>query len=338
MNRPTTHFLFFELRTRPLLFLACCMIFFPFSATAQPEERRNASAVLSLVFYTHELCDGIAGRTLNEWEGYGGTSEVRLQVLDYLAAEAEDLAQGRETADIVRELLPGARSEVGSETHASLVRLSTHARKLCDLVVELPEGNSDNLDSAIQRVLDDYEREEAELGRLFEVAPEELEEARRSHLQRIQLAGFNARNEYLDHLESLKVPEKGPTRQERMEAWYQGYRKAVRPAREALGRYVAARKKNDVRGMSKACREISKTLVPLLNNEDVFKVPTPAVPASKGWEWKLLPPLREAYREMREMARNCSAGRSREVQEHLTGMQEELGRAAAFLGRFSLTP
>jgi hypothetical protein len=303
-----------------------------------PSQGEYAAAVLSLIRFNHELCDGLAGRTLGQWQRLGGTADVRLKVLDYLGTEAQDLAQGRAASDIAREFLPGARQEVGNETGSSLTRLHQLARSICDTVVELPPGGIEGLTAEVEQRLDDFEREEAELGRLLVIPEDELEAARRPYLQSIQLAGFEAENEYLDFLEAQKVPERGPTHQELMEAWHREYTAAVAPVREALGKYVKARQQNKFREMSAACREISSSASPLLRNDEIFQLPVRAVPASKGWTRQLLEPLQNAYKEMREMAQNCSAGRSREVQEHLVKMQEELGKAATVLGRFGLQP
>ena len=303
-----------------------------------PPPGEYAATVLSLIRFNRDLCDGLAGRTLAHWQRLGGTVAERSRVLDYLATEAQDLAQGRAAADIARDFMPGARQEVGTETGASLTRLHELSRALCDTVVNLPESGVEELVTEVERRLVEFDREEAELGRLLVIPEDELEAARRPYLQPIQLAGFEAENEYQDFLESQKEPDKGPSHQELMEAWHRDYLAKVAPVRKALGAYLQARQKNKFGEMSKACREISASVIPLLRQEEIFRVPVRAVPASKGWTTFHLEPLETAYKEMREMARNCSAGRSREVQEHLVKMQEELGKAAQYLGRFSLQP
>jgi nitrate reductase NapAB chaperone NapD len=304
----------------------------------EPEPGRRASTVLALVLYNYDLCDGLAQRTVAAWQRAGGVAESRAEVRKVLDSEATAVAQGREASDLVEPLLEEVSAEVGAETASSLVRLVQKARGLCDVVVAFKETSLEDFEVQLLEVREEFNREEKELGRLLVVPEDELEEALQPYLKSIQLAGFEAENEYLDFQDSQRKPPKQRTHQQRMEEWHARYRAVVQPTREALGKYIGARQENDFRTMSKACREILTLVAPLLRNEEVFKVPMPMVPASKGWQNSLLPPLRDSYKAMRDMAVDCSAGRSREMQEHLGEMQKGLGSAATFLARFSLRP
>lgn len=304
----------------------------------EPEKGRRASTVLALVNYNRDLCDGLAQRTLRHWRRMGGGAESRGRVRKLLDGEAAVVARGRVASDIVRALLPGAQVEVGAETGSSLARLHEMVRELCDVVVGLPVGSAEDLQARLDEIFEDLEREEEELGRLLVVPEDELEAAQQPYWKPINLAGVEAENEYLDLQDSLRRPPPQRTHRERMEEWHERYIAAVRPTREALGKYIVARQKNDFRTMSKACREISTQVLPLLRKEEIFKVPMPRVPASKGWQNSLLPSLRDSYKAMRDMAIDCTAGRSREVQKHLGEMQKQLAGAASFLAQFSLKP
>lgn len=327
--------------TVPLLIILICLFTAggsPALDVPEPKEGLRASTVLALVKTNRDLCDGLAQRTFREWRRLGGTAESRSRVRKYLDGEASSVAQGRAASDIVAALLPGLASEVGAETSSSLSRLHEKARELCDLVIALPEESLTQLEARLGEVREEFAREEEELGRLLVVPERELEAARQPYLKPIQLAGFEAENEYLDLQDSLRKPPPQRTHEDRMVEWHGHYSAAVRPTRQALGQYIAARQENDFRAMAQACRDISKEVLPLLQHEDIFAVPMPRVPASKGWHNEMLTPLRDAYRAIRDMAADCTAGRSRETQEHLVEMQENLTKAASFLAKFSLRP
>ncbi len=113
-----------------------------------------------------------------------------------------------------------------------------------------------------------------------------------------------------------------------MNAWHRSYAPAVVPTKQALGRYLQGRRANDAVLIRTACREISAAVIPLLRNDRVFQAPEP----------KIGPALRRAFMELKAMATECNAGRSRETESHYREMQTRLGAAAGLLAEFSLKP
>ena len=174
-----------------------------------------------------------------------------------------------------------------------------------------------------------FEIEQAELGRLLVVPTEAEEAALEPYLLPIQIAGIEAEGEYLAYLESLRPKEREPTIQERMAAWHRAiYTPAVTPAKKAFGAYLSARQKKDPRGMSRACREISSTVSVLLRSKEAFDSPDP----------RLAEPLRRIYVAMRQMSKECSAGRAREIEARFTELQAKLQDAGKQMARYRLRP
>lgn len=305
----------------------------------QPETGRWAATTLALLEFNHGLCDRLAGQVIERWQTLGGGDGAEDSVRQFVVEDAlPDMAESRAAADIIDQLLPTARQEAGAETGASLERLQEMGKSLCDLVA-LPRAPLATFEASVQDTLDRIEREREELGRLVLIPEQdELDAALRPYLNPIRLAGFEAQNEYLDYLESQKAPPRKPTHQELMEAWHRQYFRGAQPVKEALSRYFQARRENQHREMAQACRDLSSTVVVMLRNEDLFKIPTPQKPASKGYTPVTLPPLVEAYKAMRNMANECSAGRSREVQNELTTMRAKLEESSIVLGAFGLQP
>ncbi len=296
----------------------------------EPSRGQWASTTLALLKYNRDLCDGIAGKVMQKWSTLGGTPEQQeQQVREFVVHEKlSDMAAGRATADIIHRFLKRAREEVGTETAAALERLEQEITTLCNTVA-LPSAPRESFEQALDEVLGRIEREEGELGRLLVVPDEVLEAVLEPYLIPIRMVGLDAEGEFLDYLESLRPPPRQPTAQELMDAWHsRRYSPAVRTTKVALGKYIRGRQGNDFRAQATACREISAAVIQLLRHEDVFKSPDPAV----------FEPLRRAFIELRLMASQCTAGRSREVEEHYQEMQKHLGRAAGVLGKYSLSP
>jgi hypothetical protein len=305
-----------------------------------PPPGRAAHATLALLHYNRDVCDGIAGKVVGHWRGLDGSPEAQEEAVRDLVTDRDllsQLAAGRAAGDIVRDLLPRTREEAGSETGATLERLSGLVKELCDTVA-LPTAPREGFEERVADLLDRIEREEGELGRLLVVPEAELEKALEPYLTPIQIAGFEAENEYLDYLESQKEKPQAPTLTELMHRWHREYSREVLPTKQALGKYLKARQANDSRGMAGACKEILEAVIPLLRDGEIFKIPTPLLPASRGVEMRTLPPLHKAYQEIRDMAIACRNGRTREVIVHLEEMQRQLRAAAGHLGEHGLAP
>lgn len=303
-----------------------------------PEHGTYAPTALALLGYNKTICDGIAGSVLEYWQGLA--SEAPLDKVQGRLLQGDtlsDLAAGRFASDIIRSLLPRARRETDSETGGALERLYELETELCDTVA-YPNLPLQQFKGKLQGLLDQIEREEEELGRLLVVPDEQLASFLEPYLQPIQLAGFEAQNEYLDYLESLKPAPKQITVQEVMLQWHGNYAQAVQPTKLALGRYIRARKENDFRGMSTACREILAEVIPLLKRRAVFSPPKQKYPVERGIHPEFYRPLYDAYEAMRTMATHCAAGRSREVLESLNEMQGKLQESAAYLSKYKVTP
>ena len=288
-----------------------------------------AESALALIHYNRDLCDGIAGKVVAYWRGLTSSPEAQLKTVRHFVTSRElsSLAQGREVSDIINELLPRAETEAGSRISAALERLQKLEVELCDTVA-YPTQSREAFEGDIGDLLDRIEREETGLGRMWAVPEDILEAALTPHLERILLAGVEAEGEYRDYLESLKPPPREPTVQELMEAWHQGYSRAVTPTKQALARYLKGRQTNDATLIRTACREISSVVIPLLRQEDVFIAPVGTVNR----------PLKNAFVEIKQLATHCVAGRSREVASHYAEMQKHLASAAQVLAEFSLRP
>ncbi len=308
------------------------------AAVPQPEPGRAPATVLALLDYNRNLCDVLAGKVILRWQRWGDSDAALEKVRDYLVQrQLSELAAARAAGDITRSLLDRARSEAGAETGAALERLADSVRSLCDTVA-WPATERAEFETRVRGLLDRIESGEEELGGLLVVPEEELEAALDPYLTPIQLAGVEAQDEYLDYLESLKPKARGPTLTELMQAWHRRYSAATAPTKESLGKFLAARNQNDSRAMAAACRELLAAVIPVLRDEGNFELPKRLLPASRGFGIELYPPLQLAYDEIRELAVDCSAGRSREVLNHMNEMQKQLQIAAQHLAKYSLAP
>lgn len=305
----------------------------------QPQPGLYAPTALALLDYNHDLCAGIAETEITFWRSLSGDTEYQEERVRKRVTEVSlsDLAAGRAAADIIRDLLPRARSETDVETGASLRRLFDLDRELCDTVA-LPIGPREAFEEQVADILARVEREKEELGRLLVVPDADLAEMLEPYLKPIQLAGFEAEAEYLEYLEAQKPKPRGPSHRDYMRGWHQKYAVAVQPTKVALRDYFTARQKNDFKTMAKACRTISSEVIPLLKQRELFLIPMPQLPASKGYKYVEFEALLEAYKELRAMASDCSSGRSRETLEHLNAMQGKLAESAQFLQKFELAP
>ncbi len=298
-------------------------------AVPPPPAGKAAQTALALLNYNRELCDGIAGRLVAHWGKLGSSPQAQLETLRQRVVNRElsSLASARAAADLVEGFLPRIKDEAEGETFAFLERIHRLEIELCDTVA-FPDGSREEFETELAKILDRIEGEEAELGRLLVVPEDQLGSARAPYLGHLLKAGVEAEGEYLDHLESLKPPPELPTLQDLMNAWHQQYAPAVVPTKQALGKYLAGRRANDPKLIRTACREISAAVIPLLRNHRVFEAPAP----------KVGPALRRAFWELKSMASQCSAGRSRETETHYLEMQTELSQAAGLLAEFSLKP
>lgn len=292
-----------------------------------PAER--AESVVALLHYNRELCDRIAGKVIAYWNGLSASPEAELEAVRQLVVSRElsNLAQSREVADVVEDLLTELDGESDRETLASLGRLQKLEVELCDTVA-YPKESRQRFEDDLATTLDRIEQEESELGRLLVVSAAQRESALAPFLARIQMAGVEAEGEYRDYLESLKPPPQQPTQQELMEAWHRQYSAAVQPTKQALGKYLAGLRASDSTQMREACREISAAVIPLLRRKQVFEAPFE----------KVTRPLYRAFVEIKQMAAECVAGHSREREEHYSAMQTQLANASGLLARFSLQP
>ncbi len=294
-----------------------------------PARGQAAQTTLALLNYNRELCDGIAGRLVAHWAGLGSSPEAQVEKLRQRVVDRElsNLASARAAADLVETFLPQVREEADSETGGFLERLHRLEVELCDTVA-FPDGTKPAFEAGLAKILDQIEGEEGELGRLLVVPEDVLERALAPYLGQLQLAGVEAEGEYLDYLEGLKPPPKLPTTQDLMNAWHRHYAPAVVPTKQALGKYLQGRRANDATQIRTACREILAVVIPLLRRDNVFEAPVP----------KVGPSLRRAFFELKAMASECTAGRSRETEAHYREMQSRLGVAAGLLAEYSLRP
>ncbi len=302
------------------------------SEAPDPADGQWAAATMALLHHQKDTCDVLAVRVLDHWRTLPtveATENDEERIREYvLAAQISDLAASRRAGDLVDRFLPGVRAETNAETSASLRRLHDLITELCDGVA-LPVAPKERFEEKITEILDRIEVEQAELGRLL-VVPTEVEQAAlEPYLLPIQIAGIEAEGEYLAYLESLRPKEREPTIQERMAAWHRAiYTPAVTPAKKAFGTYLSARQKKDARGMARACREISSTVSVLLRSDEAFESPDP----------RLSDPLRRIYVAMRQMSRECSAGRAREIERRFTELQAKLQDAGKQMARYRLSP
>ncbi|MEM7357327.1 MAG: hypothetical protein AAF657_41310 [Acidobacteriota bacterium] len=317
-------------RAFPRIVLLACLLTGPTirAQGAEPAAGEAAAAALALLEYNRELCDGIAGKVMAFWRGLNGSQEAELAgVQDFVVQrELSSLAQGREAADIIDSLLPRVKV-ADAQVGAALERLQALEVELCDTVA-FPNSSRQAFEDEIVRMLDRIEREEAELGQRLVISDAAKQSALSPYLAKIQLAGVEAEGEYRDYLESLKPPPRLPTPQELMEAWHKVYAQAVRPTKQALAKYLKGRRANDTTQIRTACREITAVVIPLLRRDDVFNAPVS----------KINKPLYQAFVEIRSMASQCVAGRSREVEQHYSEMQAQLATASSTLAEFSLRP
>ncbi len=301
------------------------------AAIPMPPRGEAVATVLSLIRFKHSSCDRIAGKILEHWEHYEGSDEEKEEkARDYiLKSELSDLAASRAAADIVVKLLPRVKMEVNSETHGSMARLDTVVTSLCDLVA-FPTGPLASFRQHLAEVLNRFEREETELGRLVVIpSSATLEASIEPYLGKIQLAGLSAEAEYQQYLESLRPKRRKATFSEQVQEWHrQVYTPATAPTKLALGKYLAAREKQDSQATSLACRELSAQLITLMRDTSVFKGP----------DANLEDPLRLAYAELRGLATNCINGNSREVDRRWSQFNARLQRLSTDLGRYGVQP
>lgn len=296
---------------------------------APPASGTAATAILALLSYNREQCDGIAGKLRTRWRGLGSSPETQLENIRQYVVDRElsTLASARAASDLVESFLPQALAETNKKTADALERMHRLVVELCDSVA-YPDGTQEAFDAELAETLDRIEAEQAELGRLEVVSEEAMGKALAPYLGQLQMAGVEAEGEYRDYLDSLKPPPALPTVQDLMEAWHRGYSQAVLPTKQALGKYLKSRRDNDSTAIRTSCREILAAVIPLLRNDRALKAPVPVVSKS----------LRRAFTELKMMASHCTAGRSREMETHYLEMQIQLGKASSVLAEFALKP
>ena len=294
-----------------------------------PKQGTAAATTYALLSHNRELCDGIAGKLVIHWGKLNSSPEAQLETMRQRVVDRNlsSLASARAASDLVKGFLPRVREETDGKTGDALERLHGLGVELCDTIA-YPSGTRGDFQDKLASILDRIEREEAELGRVLVVGEDALKSALSPYLGHVQMAGVEAEGEYRDYLDSLKPPPKEPTLQELMEHWHRAYSQAVLPTKQALGKYLQGRKANDAKVIRTSCREVLAAVIPLLRNERVLKVPLPTVNK----------PLRRAFTELRMMASECTAGRSREMETHYKEMQVHLAAASGLLAEFSLRP
>ena len=319
---------------RPATLLAALAVFIlgaPLAAAPAPPRGEAVKSTLSLLRFQQESCDRIAGTVLEQWQGYGGSTEDQEErARDFVLKKAlSDLAASRAAADIAVQLLPQVKSEANTETHRTLERLATAVKSLCDTVA-LPTGPLPEFQRRLTDALGLIEREETELGRLVVIpGAAALEAAIEPFLEDIQLAGLAAEAEYQQYIESLRPKKRRETFAEQVQAWHRTiYLPAVAPAKTAWGKYLGARQKFDNRGMSAACRELSAALIPLLRENTAFKGPDP----------QLEEPMRLLYVELRGLAAACNGGNANEMNRREADFNDRLQRLSAAMGRYGVSP
>ncbi len=176
-----------------------------------PAAGQAAQTAMALLRYNRELCDGIAGRLVSHWAKLGSSTQAQLETLRQRVVDRElsNLASARAAADLVENFLPRVREEAGGETSAVFKRIHRLEVELCDTVA-FPDGTKQAFEAELTRILDRIEGEEVELGRLLVVPEEVLKNALEPYLGHVQLAGVEAEGEYLDYVESLKLPPSSP--------------------------------------------------------------------------------------------------------------------------------
>lgn len=296
-----------------------------------PAQGRAASTTLALLEYQRDLCDTIAGRVLNHWTGLAALAEDEQQnrVREFvLEKQLSDLAGSRSISDLIDRFLPDAGRETTDETAASLRRLANVARETCD-VVALPTAPQQAFSDRMTALLDRFEFERVELGRLLVVAEDDLAKALEPYLFHIQRAGVEAEGEYLAYLDSIREKPKAPTMAELMRSWHAAvYTPKVTPTKRALSAYLQARSVQDVRQIGASCRVLATQVIKLLRDDEAFQAP----------DDRVTPMLRPIYIEMRSLATSCTAGNQRKVDRHFATMQTKLQTAATFMARYKIRP
>jgi hypothetical protein len=299
--------------------------------TPEPPQGGAATTTLALIQFNQRTCDQIAGRILDFWQGRAGSVESQEEAArDFvLARQLSDLAASRAAGDLLRKFQQQVRNESGKEVGAAMERLSVLVGSLCDAVA-LPTGTQGDFQKKIGDLTSRIDLEMTSLGRLMFV-PERsvLEASLEPYLVSIQTAGIAAAGEYQHYLESLRPKERKVTFLDAMNGWHREvYLPAVTPVKDALARYLQARQALDYRTANSTCRELVAKVIPLLRDPNAFKAPDTSIEE----------PLRRAYQDMRQMAAECTAGNSREVETKLAAMQENLGKANTILAQYGLRP
>lgn len=304
--------------------------------TDAPEPRPGnwGDATLALLRHNRALCDRVAGDVLSYWRELPADHDAQLErneraVRDHILRQLlAELASAQAAGDLARRFLPGALREVGAESGASLARIADLQKTFCEAVA-YPAGPRHRFADQIAESLARIDAEEAELGRLLVVPDEDLTMALEPYRPTIELAGVEAQGEYLTYLESLKPKPEAPSLEYRMTSWHDRYRVATQPSKEALGRFLQARRAGDRNALGEACRELSRATIDLLAQGDaIFQAPAPAVGAT----------LRGAFRSLKSMAAACTLGDFARVDERLAVAEQRLGIAAAHLRPFGLAP
>lgn len=320
-------------RVRLAALAVAALLLGPTPAAAQaddvpkPEDGAWAGTTLALLGYYRNLCDGIAEAVTGVWRR-SGDDEGEQALRDFVLEEQlSDLAAARAAAEIIDDFLPTAQGEVSDETGSALGRLFELETSLCDAVAN-PVGPRTRFEEQIGELHARMATEERELGRLLVVPDNDPQAAVEPYLLAIQLAGVEAQGELIAYYNSLKPKPQGPTEQELMEAWHRSYSRAVWPSKEALRRFQLARREGDRGGVGRACRDLARETILLLQEPEVFAAPEPS----------LAEPLRRAFLNFKLMAGACSAGNFTRVDEHITQAQRSLGMAAETLDPYGLRP
>ena len=303
------------------------------SSVPDPVAGEWAVTTLSLLRHSHDRCDGISGRLLYFWRGIGGSQHAQQQALDeyVMRRTSSDMSSARRALDIARGFLPRLSREVDPPTTAALEKLHQLENDLCNVVAQ-PTLPRDAFESRLGTAVDRIAEQEAVLGRLMVIPPQELEkrllESIKPYLKSIERAGVAAEREYRAYLDSLREAPKVPTLHDHMVDWHARYVQESGPTKQALARYLQSRQANDSGGIAKACKDLVGEVIPLLETSKALEPPDAGAKE----------PLLQVYLYIRRLAIACNAGRFGEVDQHWAKIQAWLDASRTVLAKYSLQP
>ncbi len=321
---------------RPVLVGLACLVALALEVTSaagatvpDPPSGLWARTSLALLGHSQERCAGIGEGILQHWGTLSGSTERQRNALDryVLRRTTADMSAAREALDVARRFLATTTRESDADTGSALLRLYEAATGLCNAVAQPAPPRAD-FEARLAEIRQKVEDAERTLGRLVAASPEDLADDLAPYLPALQEAADRA--EEKNRRDLAVEPEKvtGPTLQERMVTWHQGYTQAVTPTKLALRRYVEARRANDSRAIQASCRELLTHVQAVLDQPGIFQAPDGVVTE----------PLLAVYRSMRLLGGQCTAGRFGQVDEQYSRMTNSLRKAAEALAPYRLQP